>query len=1004
MSMSHFRLRAFGGALIALLALAVAPATAAADRAFAPRFQANDTGAIVGIGNTLMTCPASANGCNAARSHGPTTTANSQLNNDNWDMRHVDVDDVAGTFSSSQATLALPSGAQVLWAGLYWGGDSSGAPNAAARDTVKLRAPGASSYGTITGSVDSADVGTTRYFQGFADVTSAVASAGAGVYTVADVQSGTGSKHFAGWSLIVVYRDTSEPARNLTVFDGLRVIRSSDPPTTIDVSGFRTPPSGVVKTELGLVTYEGDLGIVGDTASLNGTPLHDAQHPQTNYFDSSLSRRGVPMPGRTPSYANQLGFDITYQDADGLLANDATSAAIRVTTSGDQYVPGVITFATELHAPRIEQAKTVVDANGGELVPGDTLVYTIKGRNAGLDGATGFTLGDPIPAGTTYVPGSLQVVDGAGAPAGPQTDAPGDDLGEIAGGALAVRLGTGASSAAGGRIAPGGTYEVRFAVTVDGGVATGTTITNTVTARLTAETLGTPLTAVSDAKVTVTGSVPATADVRLEKSASDLHPRAGDVVTYTLKATNDGPGTAKDVTITDPLPPGVTFLSASAPCTASGGIVSCPVGDLAKGASRTVTIKVTADPLPGGGGPADVPEASHLIGVEKVERQVDLEAGDSATIALECPQAGQILTDGSVRTDAVDQGTGTPGDVRVLRAAGTSKGAWEAVVRNDASGRAQAKAFAVCIAGTTGEAAGHRHDLVVSDPVTATRSWAPGTREVALDCPAGSTAIVPGWSFEGGDARVTASEPTATGWRFTVDVEAATEATLSLRCLDDHVAAVDGHTHALQLDHLVEEITVPAGQIVEGQVTCADDAKGIVASWDLPAGVISLGNDPRPKTRAFRLQNTGASDAKAKIDLTCLGDRTGPGQAVGAGPRTVVNTAEVASPTPDPDAANNRAGATIEVRGAGAVLTAAPVVVTKRRAAVRMACPTGRKACRGTLKVVSKGAVAAKRRVSVGAGRTKTVRVALRRALGAKARLSLRAGGRTHVRVVRVRR
>jgi uncharacterized repeat protein (TIGR01451 family) len=912
-------LRALPGALVAVLGLAALPAVAHAERAFTPRFQANDTGSIVGVGNTLMTCKTSADDCSDSREHGPTTSSNSKLNNDNWDMTYVDVDSDDATFNSSRATLNLPSGAQVLFAGLYWGGDSSGRgddapPDDDALDKVKLKVPGASAYTNITGTVlDTASASPTEYFQAFKDVTAQVQAAGAGQYTVANVQSGTGQKHFAGWSLIVAYRDTSEPARNLTVFDGLKLIRSNAAPTTIDVTGFQTPPSGEVKTQLGLVTYEGDLGIVGDTASLNGHQLSDAQHPASNYFDSALSIDGAEMPGRSPSYRNQFGYDVTFQNADGLLANNATSAEIRVTTSGDQYVPGVITFATELYAPRIAQTKTVVDVNGGDVNPGDVLEYTIAGSNTGQDGAVDFTIDDPIPAHTTIVPGSLSVVDGAGSAAGPQTDAAGDDLAEVDGSTVRFRVGQGATAATGGKVAIGGTYAVRFSVVVGAGVSDGTKVTNVATASLRSESLGTPLTAKSTAAVIVKApATPPQADVSIEKSASDLTPTGGQEVTYTLKATNHGPDKATGVKVADVLPPGVTFASASASCDRSGAVVTCNLGDLAKGASKTVTIKVTADVLPGGSG-GSFAKDPHLIPVEKVEQQVDLEPGETKTVDLSCP-SGQILTDGSVRTDAVDQGTGSPASVYVASAHGTSPNGWQAVVRNDASGRAQAKAFAVCIAGRTTPAAGHAHDLVVSNPVTAARALAAGEQQVTVDCPAATSPIVPGWAFDGGQARVRGSEPTATGWRFDVTVDAPTTATMSVRCLDDQVAAAAGHTHDLGLQHVAKDVTVPAGQIVQVDVICADDAKGIVGTWDLAGGVISLGNDPRPKTRSYRLYNPTGADAQATVDLECLKDRTGKGHAVGATPKDVVNTAKVTSTTTDPVAANDTDSVTITVQ------------------------------------------------------------------------------------------
>ena len=65
----------------------------------------------------------------------------------------------------------------------------------------------------------------TRY-QGFADVTSSVASGGSGVYTVGNVATGTGENRFGGWGLVVVYRNSAEPTRRLLVYDGLLAVQS----------------------------------------------------------------------------------------------------------------------------------------------------------------------------------------------------------------------------------------------------------------------------------------------------------------------------------------------------------------------------------------------------------------------------------------------------------------------------------------------------------------------------------------------------------------------------------------------------------------------------------------------------------------------------------------------------------------------------------------------------------------------------------------------------------
>ncbi len=164
-------------------------------------------------------------------------------------MTYVDVDGDTGTFDSSQADLALPAGARVLFAGLYYGGrlaagtGGAPAPTPSAAGTALLSAPGDTGYRTLpTVGLDTA--GDT--YQAFHDVTAIVAAAGAGTYTVANVQAGIGRSdgQLAGWSLVVAYADPASPGRNLSVFDGLQNVGSASPPVTIPLAGFRTPATG----------------------------------------------------------------------------------------------------------------------------------------------------------------------------------------------------------------------------------------------------------------------------------------------------------------------------------------------------------------------------------------------------------------------------------------------------------------------------------------------------------------------------------------------------------------------------------------------------------------------------------------------------------------------------------------------------------------------------------------------------------------------------------------
>ena len=102
----------------------------------------------------------------------------------------------------------------------------------------------------------------------------------------------------------------------------------------------------------------------------------------------------------------------------------------------------------------------------------------------------------------------------------------------------------------------------------------------------------------SDAEVTTVEplSVPQ-ADLAVSKVDAVDPVTEGDDVTYDVTVSNGGPDAAENVVLSDDLPAGVTFVSATpsqGTCSEAGGVVTCDLGDLGNGGSADVSIVVNA--------------------------------------------------------------------------------------------------------------------------------------------------------------------------------------------------------------------------------------------------------------------------------------------------------------------------------------------------------------------------------------------------------------------------
>lgn len=482
------RLSVLSGSLLAA-ALSSAPPSQAAQTL---RVQVDQKGDFVMIGNTLgWDCGAGASAPIVGTTpSGPVLPCGISTSDTAIDVFWRADEPAAGQATASTAITAanarssalldLPAGAEVTHAFLYWAGRRTGS-TADTTVTVDRQGGFAATPVTANRSFTLAQTGGQVIYESVADVTTLVRTNGEGTYRIGGVDSinpvGVSQDVlFAGWSLVVLYRLDSEPTRNLAVFDGLDGI-APNAQSAITLSGFLVPSVGF-DAKLGVIAYEGDDTISGDSILFGqGTlgpanRLSNALNPVDNFFNSTRSLLGVAVnnAGDLPRLAGtartMAGVDLDVIDVTSRLVANQSTVNIQATTSSDIYFLGAFVTSISNFRPDFSTStKEALDVNGGTLVAGDEIQYTIVARNTGNDPSTQTVLNDPLPAGVTFIPGSIRIDNVA------KTDAPNDDQANYTAATRTVtaRLGTGANGTAGGSIPVGGSSTLTFRVRVNAG-------------------------------------------------------------------------------------------------------------------------------------------------------------------------------------------------------------------------------------------------------------------------------------------------------------------------------------------------------------------------------------------------------------------------------------------------------------------------------------------------------------------------------------------------------
>lgn len=354
-----------------------------------------------------------------------------------------------------------------------------------------------------------------------------------------------------------------------------------------------------------------DTANLGDTftytfeATTTGPPLTDLLLEELDTDRCNVVAAPLSGPAKTGGDQDEwleLGETWTWTCDHLVTASDPDPLPNRAEVTGyDRFgreISDDDTHNVDILYPDVTVAKDTVDDS---ITAGDEIAFDLTVTNDGDGIARSVTLSDDLPSGIVWSEDSDDCsIDTSGDP----------DVLECAFGDLAA----GAS-----------TDTVRISGTVDTGECG--TVDNTATVSATNELEADAANNSDSAAVDV--SCP---DVSITKTGNGTI-SAGDDAEFTITVTNnDQTGTATGVTVSDTLPTGIVWTEDHAECSIAAGVLSCDFGELAPGASESVTLT----------GPTDAADCGTLPNTATVsstneDPALDDNNEDGDTVTVECP-------------------------------------------------------------------------------------------------------------------------------------------------------------------------------------------------------------------------------------------------------------------------------------------------------------------------------------------------------------------------------
>jgi len=388
-----------------------------------------------------------------------------------------------------------------------------------------------------------------------------------------------GSARDYGWGLVLdgqdnVYVGGETYSSNFPVTPG--ALDSAGPSNTTYTEGF------ISKLSPELTTLSASTFLGGASSDVVGALAIDGAgniHAVGNTASGDFPKTAGALQGGFDSFAARMNSQLTTlleSELLGVSGNDSLGS-LAFGPEGAVYAAGYTSITVSLSSVTnvrivklgaVDLSIDVVDAPD-PAASGSPLTYSLTIANGGVITATGVTVTQTLPDHANFVSansaqGTCSYTSGAGGQ----------------GGSVSCALGT-----------LGGGMSTTISIVVvptDGGTYSSTAVVSSVEG-------DSNLANNSATALTTVGAAPGSVDLSVTMTDSPDPATAGAPLTYAVTVSNNSASASSNVTLSDALPAGVSFVSATASqgvCAESAGVVNCNLGAMAGSASATASIVV----------------------------------------------------------------------------------------------------------------------------------------------------------------------------------------------------------------------------------------------------------------------------------------------------------------------------------------------------------------------------------------------------------------------------